>query len=128
MKGTNKKQVLLRRETFLAAWREHALNATFAKMDLEQFEIETETPQSIDAQMKAARIKLAGLKLKRDRATRKVQETLVKVADAVRGDVDYGPDCELYRALGYVPKSERKTGLTRKDESKVPSEKSADAA
>lgn len=128
MNNSKTKQVLLRRETFLAAWREHAPDATFAKKGLEQFETETETPLAVEAQMKAARSKLAGLKLKRDRAMRNVHEALLKVADAVRGDVDYGPDCELYRALGYVPKSERKTGLTRKDESKVPPEKSADAA
>jgi hypothetical protein len=32
----------------------------------------------------------------------------------VLGDPAYGPDSALYEALGYVRKSERKSGLTRK--------------
>jgi hypothetical protein len=34
--------------------------------------------------------------------------------NSVRGTPGFGPDSPLYRALGYVRKSERKSGLTRK--------------
>ena len=35
------------------------------------------------------------------------------MVNAVRGDIGYGEDSALYKALGYVPKSERKSGLRR---------------
>lgn len=128
MNTNSTKQVLLRRDRFLAAWREHAPDATFAKMSLDQFEAETVTPDTIGSEMEAARIKLSGLKLNRDQAVRDVIDKTMDVAAAVRGDLDYGTDCALYRALGYVPKSERKSGLTRKEEPAKPAEVSANAA
>jgi len=35
------------------------------------------------------------------------------VVNAVRADIEYGEDSALFKALGYVPKSERKSGLRR---------------
>jgi hypothetical protein len=36
------------------------------------------------------------------------------VVNGVVGDPTFGPDSALYEAMGYVRKSERKSGLTRK--------------
>ena len=33
------------------------------------------------------------------------------VVNGVNGDVEFGPDSALYEAMGYVRKSERKTGI-----------------
>ena len=35
------------------------------------------------------------------------------VVNSVKGDVDEGTDGELYKAMGYIPDSERDSGLTR---------------
>lgn len=43
-----------------------------------------------------------------------IDDTLVDVASGVRGNKDYGDDSPLYGAMGFVRKSERKSGLTRK--------------
>ncbi|MGB6220704.1 hypothetical protein [Haloferula sp.] len=42
-------------------------------------------------------------------------------------DSDYGEDSPLYRAMGFVPKSERSSGLTRRsaDEAGPPNEETA---
>ena len=43
--------------------------------------------------------------------------SLAKVAQVVAGvqaDASYGPDSSIIEAMGYVRKSERKSGLTRK--------------
>lgn len=32
----------------------------------------------------------------------------------------YGEDCEFYRSLGFVPKSERKTGTARRNKAEKP--------
>ncbi len=37
-----------------------------------------------------------------------------KVVNGVKGDPAFGEDCDLYEAMGYVRKSERKSGLSRK--------------
>ena len=37
-----------------------------------------------------------------------------QVVDSVKGDPAYGEDSDLYAAMGYVRKSARKSGLTRK--------------
>ena len=36
------------------------------------------------------------------------------VVKGVVGDPAFGEDCDLYEAMGYVRKSERKSGLSRK--------------
>jgi hypothetical protein len=37
-----------------------------------------------------------------------------KIVNGVIGHHNYGPDSSLYEAMGYIRKSERKSGLTRK--------------
>ena len=41
-------------------------------------------------------------------------EAIQKVVKGVAGDADFGEDSDLYEAMGYVRKSERKSGLSRK--------------
>ena len=41
------------------------------------------------------------------------------VVNGVVGDPSFGPDSDLYEAMGYVRKSERKSGLTRKGKGKA---------
>ncbi|MDQ3773838.1 MAG: hypothetical protein M3461_05490 [Pseudomonadota bacterium] len=66
------------------------------------------------------REKIASLRRQLEAAIKKRQEcdatsadVCAKVVNAVRGDIEYGEDSALYKALGYVPKSERKSGLRR---------------
>ena len=40
-----------------------------------------------------------------------------KVGQGVAGSLDYGDDSSLYEAMGFVRKSEKKSGLTRKKKS-----------
>ncbi len=43
-----------------------------------------------------------------------LQDNSVRVANGVRGDKDYGEDSALYGAMGFIRKSERASGLTRR--------------
>ena len=54
---------------------------------------------------------LKGLKLKRDKADDALTKVLVLIAHGIRGNELFGEDCEFYRSLGFVPKSERRTGM-----------------
>ena len=76
--------------------------------------------------------KLKGLKLKRDKADDALSKVFVLIAHGIRGNEAYGEDCQFYRSLGFVPKSERKTGTIRKKKEEkpttAPAESEADAA
>jgi hypothetical protein len=99
---------------FTAAWREIAPEASFAGMTLAEFETQTapltqsiQRLQSLDAQY-AAELKA------RAEADAAAREAMRIVVNAVRGNPAYGEDSALYRAMGFVPLSERQSGLTRK--------------
>lgn len=104
---------------FTAAWREIAPEGNFAGMTLAAFETKTvalaqsvQRLQALDAQY-AAELKT------RAEADAEAREAMRIVANSVRGDPAYGEDSALYRAMGFVPLSERQSGLTRKT-AKVP--------
>jgi len=59
-------------------------------------------------------LKLVGKKAERSISDGAAGEMLSLVVNSVRGTPGFGRDCPLYRAFGYVRKSERKSGLTRK--------------
>jgi hypothetical protein len=99
---------------FTAAWRQIAPEASFAEMTLAEFETKTaplaqstQRLQALDAQY-AAELKT------RAEADTAAREAMRIVANAVRGNPAYGEDSALYRAMGFVPLSERQSGLTRK--------------
>lgn len=108
-KYTNK-TVSQRRDQFLSSWREFAPDVTFAGLTLAQFEEESNKPLDVRKDMVDAKTKVKGLKLKRDKADEIQTGVFVQLAHAIRGHELYGEDCEFYRSLGFIPKSERKTG------------------
>jgi hypothetical protein len=66
------------------------------------------------------REKIASLRRQLEAAIKRRQECdaastdmCTKVVNAVRGDIVHGEDSAFFKALGYVPKNERKSGLRR---------------
>lgn len=109
-----KEQITDRITRFEQAWEKLAANTSFGGMTLSEFTEaakpsfdERENLQQLDAQRSAAM-------RRRDDADEASREKMDLVVNAVRGNPDFGPDSPLYRALGYTPKSERRSGLTRK--------------
>ena len=49
-----------------------------------------------------------------------LDDTIVSVGNGVRGSKDYGDDSPLYGAMGFVRKSDRASGLTRKTKQTPP--------
>jgi hypothetical protein len=93
-------------------WEEHTEDAKFAEMTLDQFKANV-TP-SLDCREKIASLRrqLEAVIKKRQERDAASTDICAKVVNAVR-DIEYGEDSALYKALGYVPKSERKSGLRR---------------
>ena len=50
---------------------------------------------------------------KRAAADQDSNDTMLMVVNAVKGDPDHGEDSALYAAMGYVRKSERRTGVRK---------------
>jgi hypothetical protein len=101
-------------QTFRAAWGELSPSATFAGMTLAEFEVAVSAPLSLRAEIVALETQLNGKKAEKLDADLAANGVLDLVVNSVRGTPGFGQDCALYRAFGYVRKSERKSGLTRK--------------
>ncbi|MEX1115006.1 MAG: hypothetical protein WEB53_07135 [Akkermansiaceae bacterium] len=103
-----------------AAWGELAPDATFAGMTFAEFEEASVAPLSLRTAILAMEKQLEGQKTERSKADLAAAEVLDLVVNSVKGTPGYGRDSALYRACGYVRKSERKSGLTRKGSATLP--------
>jgi len=96
------------------AWVEGAPSAKFVAMTQGEFQTEIEAAAADDAAIADLE---AELKLKRDERDDKyaaLDQKRSQIGMAVAGDPAYGNDSPLYGAMGFVRKSEKKSGLTRK--------------
>jgi hypothetical protein len=110
----NPKQIEQRIALFTKSWEEHATDATLAGMTLAQFK--TAVAPSLAARTEiASRVnQVRGAIASRGSADEMSAELMNRVVYAILGDPALGSESALYRALGYTPKSERRSGLTRK--------------
>jgi len=96
------------------AWETLAPDKTFGGMTLAQFQAAVQPSQAARERIEDLEDQLSQALTNRDRAD---EDSLAKaqlVVNGVVGDPTEGPDSALYKAFGYTPKSERKSGLTRK--------------
>ena len=100
-------------ESILRAWETLRLDKTFGGMTLAQFKTSLEpsfaTRALLDRLADQTRAALGG----RDAADRASNDMISLIVNAVKGDPAEGDDGELCKAMGYVCKSERKSGLHR---------------
>ncbi len=96
------------------AWALHAPNEVFGEMTLAQFRTALQPSRDARALLDELESKMVTAASERDIADEASMEQLDAVVRAVLGNRRFGPDSTLYEAMGYVRKSERKTGLTRK--------------
>jgi len=81
---------------------------------LAEFEVAVSAPLTLRDNIVALEKQLEGKKTEKSDADLTANELLDLVVNSVRGTPGFGGDSALYRAFGYVRKSERKSGLTRK--------------
>ena len=115
-------------EVFRIAWNNHAAEAEFAGKTLADLEAAL-------AALEQARKKVTELTLDRSAAmkTRSEEETrlnelLILITHGVRSHPDHGEDSAIYRAMGFVPKSERSSGLTHRTQANTAPPGNEDAA
>ena len=110
----NRLRVKERAVTMNNAWAEGAPKISF--MDIPQEVLANAILQAENLENTSAdlRAQLKMIEDKIDDAYVGIDGMIVNVANGVRGDKNYGDDSPLYGAMGFVRKSERKSGLTRK--------------
>lgn len=97
----------------ISAWKTLRPAKSFAGMTLDQFTAKVKP--ALDARVTVAALEdqLSAAINARSDADKASLATIALVVNAVKGDPEEGEDSALYEALGYVRKSERKSGLKR---------------
>jgi hypothetical protein len=99
------------------AWRTLRPTKKFAGLTVDEFEARTKASADARIEIEKLEKKMTEQIDLRQKADIVSLEWCDKVVKSVVGDVDEGDDGELYEAMGYVRKSERGSGLTRKKKS-----------
>ena len=101
-------------EKMINAWRTLAPQKSFGGMTLSQFQEAAEPARDIRLRIEDYQNYITQALAERDRADEAFNARAQLVVAGILADPTEGPDSALYAAFGYVRKSERKTGLTRK--------------
>ena len=108
------KATMDRLEKIFSAWKQLASAESFGGMTLAQFETFVNNSKNDRAAIVALEDQLTAAQDKRDDTDKVSLAKAELVVNGVIGDPAFGPDSALYEAMGYIRKSERKSGLTRK--------------
>jgi hypothetical protein len=111
-----------------AGWLKYAASAQFGGLTEAQYEAKIKPSYDIRAQIDDLEKTLGQLISDRDAADTVTDKTNQSVVKGIVGDVNYGDDSDLYGACGYVRKSDRATGLTRKNSTVAKAAAAAKAA
>jgi hypothetical protein len=110
----NQTRVIRRVDQVIAAWEQIAPTAEFAGMNLAAFR--TAVKPSMDTRERLTELEttLRGTLAERAAADAATRDRLILVVNSVRGHPNHGENSALYRAMGYVPADEKRSGLTRR--------------
>jgi hypothetical protein len=112
--NTQRRQLGRKAEDFRIAWKEQAPEATFGGKSLTDLEADIAAlAGSVEAFDTATSNRSAALRA-RDGKKEDLNRTLRSIMRGVQADPAHGEDSPLYRAMGYIPLSERSSGLTRR--------------
>jgi hypothetical protein len=106
--------VLIRGKHFLSCWRSLAKGAVFSGLEVDVLSAECDKVRAVDDEILRLETALRGLRLQRRKSRRGLAAMLIRFASGVRADPRYGEDCSFYRALGFVPISENRSGRPQK--------------
>jgi hypothetical protein len=101
-------------QTILSGWKNIRPNKSFAGLTLAEFEQRISPIKTTRDDVTEREDLLKAAINARDAADKAAFAEAQLVVNSVRSDRHEGEDGELYEAMGYVRKSERKTGLSRK--------------
>lgn len=120
----NPKQFGAKLNNLFVAWAQYAPEGKLGGMSLAEFKAATVNSGATRQQLDQLRMQVRGLVAQRHNADEVAQALFQRVVAGVLADPDHGPDSAFYRALHYVTKSERASGLKRSTETSVSSSSS----
>ncbi|HEX8920114.1 MAG TPA: hypothetical protein VF766_01470 [Pyrinomonadaceae bacterium] len=102
-------------EKMLNAWATLAPGKSFGGMTLDQFQAIAQPAQAARQRIENLEDQLTQAQTSRDAADEEFLDKAQLVINGILADPNEGEDSALYEAMGYTRKSERKSGLTRKN-------------
>ena len=110
----NPKRINTKINEFIDAWTKFAPETKFSGMTLEEFK--TAVFASLDARhrLEDLRLEIKGVIGTRNAGDLVILDLLPRIEAGVVADPNQGANSALYRAMNYVPKIERASGLTIK--------------
>jgi hypothetical protein len=114
------KDIIAASDLIKAAWKKYAAAATFGGMTEAQYEAKIKPSYDLRTQIGDLEKQLSQLIADRDLADVNTKAANSAAVKGIVGDVNYGDNSDLYGACGYVRKSEKKSGLTRKKTKPLP--------
>ena len=114
------KRVAAKLQQVIDAWTTIRPTKTFSGLTLEQFKAQVQPSLAARDQLVTLSNQTTDSRMQRrlsDGASLKLAQ---QVVSSVKGDPAEGEDGPLYVAMGYIPKSSRQSGLTRKGSATSP--------
>ena len=111
----NLKKAVERIEKFRGAWEKNAESITLMGTTLAEFTEATKAPCDAKAEAEELRKEAKRRYVKGLNALPEVMPLLERLVYAVQASPEFGPNSAFYQELGYVRKSDRKSGLSRKN-------------
>jgi hypothetical protein len=109
------KDIMEKFARILSVWQTLAPSKSFGGMTPQQFEEKCFPSKEMRGLIETLQAQMTQAINGRDAADDVTAATIQQVVAGVLADPAYGPDSDLYEAMGYTRKSERKLGRPRSD-------------
>ena len=110
----NPKRTADKLQKVVDAWTTIRPTKSFAGMTLEQFKAQVQPSLDTRGQLTTLQSQATDSRTQRRQSDGASLDLAQLVVNSVKGDPAEGENGSLYAAMGYVPKSARRSGLTRK--------------
>ena len=97
----------------VTAWTELAPTAQFAGLTLAQFEARVKPSFDTRTEVSTLETQLKAARQSRKNADAVSNEDALNIVNGVRSAPGFGENSAIYRAMGYIPKNDRRSGLVR---------------
>ena len=114
MSTKSPKQVGTKLQKMISAWTKLRPAKQFAGMTVEQFNEKVKPSLDTREELTTLRSQTTDSRLNRHDADAASSELAQFVVNSVKGDPEEGENSGLYAEMGYTPKADRRSGLTRK--------------
>ena len=123
--NNQRRQLGRKAEDFRIAWKEQAPETTFGGKTLADLEADIAALDGAVEQFDITSSNRSAALRARDGKKEELNRTLRSIMRGVQADPAHGENSPLYRSMGYIPLSERASGLSRKTASAANKETAA---